>query len=307
MASALTALAATDPATKLADWLELTALAAADRNASIQDLVQVIRRSGTSDAIDPDNEEPSGDRGSEISQAIAESAFAEIEARSTGCGKAYPFKVGTQRIQATRSTDASIYVFLLLVANYGAKAAGSGTSALPMFDDLAAGAAGSYFHGESYVFAFPRRVAPTGFADAVDDLCLRMGEGEGNRRRPTTKHQNDAKLDIVSWRPFEDRRKGKMIAFGQCATGANWKEKLSELDPYDFYTQWFAENPAVRPLRMFFMPFRVLDDDWFGVALKGGVVFDRCRLAHHAQSVDSALKEQVSAWNRDVLAKKVRT
>lgn len=307
MASALKTLAATDPATKLADWLELTALAAADRNRSIQDLVQVIRRSGTSDALDPDDDEPpSDDRGSEQSQAVAETAFAEIELREAGCSGTYPFRVSAQSIKAKNGADASMYVFLLLLANFGHKAGPEGTNAVGLFDDLAAQAAESYFHGESYVFAFPRRVAPNGFADAVDDLCVQMGEGQGNRLRPNTKHQKDAKLDIVSWRAFEDGRPGKMIAFGQCATGKNWKDKLAELQPYTFYSQWLAQNPAVSPIRTFFMPFRVLDDDWLNVALQGGIVFDRCRLAHHAQGVDSTVKEQVAAWNRDVLAKEVR-
>jgi hypothetical protein len=309
MASALSALAATDPATKLADWLELTALAAADRNASIQDLIQVIRRSGTADATeaeDEDDEPPPDDRGSEVSQAVADAAFAEIEARAIACGRNYPYKVNEQNIQATRSTDQSIYVFLLLVANYGAKAGSADPGGLALFDDLAAQAAKTYMHGESYVFAFPRRVAPSGFVAAIEDLVKCLGEGQGNRMRPTTKYQNDAKLDIVSWRPFEDGRPGKVIAFGQCATGNNWKSKLPELQPRTFYSEWFTENPIVDPIRMFFMPFRVIEDDWRGVGLQGGVVFDRCRLALHGDELGKTAKDQIAAWNRDVLAKKVR-
>src|SRR4051794_12118872 len=103
MASALTALAATDSATKHADWLELTALAVADRNRSLQDLIQVIRRSGTADAVAVDDDETARhDRGSEVSQAVGEAAWAEIEARSTGCAGAYSFTVEGERIQARR-------------------------------------------------------------------------------------------------------------------------------------------------------------------------------------------------------------
>lgn len=307
MASALSALAATDQATKHADWLELTALAAADRNCSLQDLVQVIRRSGTSDAVAPEDQRlPQDDRGSELSQAVAEAAFAEIEARDAGCGGAYPFRVIGQRIQASRATDRSIYVFLLLLANFGAKAGPAEINAFALFDDLAARAAQSYLHGDSYVFAFPRRVAPRGFVKALEDLVLQMGEGQGNRRRPNSTKQKDAKLDIVSWRAFEDGRPGKVIAFGQCATGADWKTKLAELSPRAFYSQWLAENPIIDPVRMFFMPFRVSEHDWMGVGYSAGVVFDRCRLAHHADTVDSGVQKQIAEWNRDVLAKKVR-
>lgn len=307
MTSALTALSATNPATKHADWLELTALAAADRNRSLQDLIQVIRRSGTTDAVAPESESTAHhDRGSELSQAVAEAAYAEIEVRNTACGGTYPFGVADGRIQATLATDASIYVFLLLVANFGAKAGPSDINALAIFDDLAAQAARSYLHGESYVFAFPRRVAPPGFVEAVDDLVLQMGEGRGNRRRPNSKQQKDAKLDIVAWRTFEDGRPGKIIAFGQCATGANWNDKLTELQPRSFYAQWLAEDPVVPPVRMFFMPFRILENDWIGVGYSAGVLFDRCRIAHHADAVGQSVRQQITRWNREVLANKVR-
>jgi hypothetical protein len=307
MASALTALAATDPATKHADWLELTAFAAADRSRSLQDLIQVVRRSGTTDAVAPkDAQLPQDDRGSEVSQSVAESAWAEIEARRTACGGTYPFRVDGQRIQATTSTETSIYVFLLLVANFGAKAGPKEINALALFDDSAAQAAQSYLHGESYVFAFPRRVAPRQFVKAVEDLVAHMGEGQGNRRSPADKKQKDAKLDIVSWRAFEDGRPGKVIAFGQCATGTNWKDKVAELQPRAFYSRWLQENPIVPPIRMFFVPFRVSEEDWMGVGLSAGVVFDRCRLAHHAVDVDAGVKRQIAEWNRDVIAKEVR-
>ncbi len=248
------------------------------------------------------------DRGSEVSEAVAESAFSEIEARSTNCGGSYPFKLDGQRLQATPATDRSIYVFLLLVAVFGAKAGPKDIDAVALFDDLAAQAARSYLNGESYVFGFPRRVAPPGFINALDDLVAQMGEGQGNRKRPSSVKQKDAKLDIVSWRAFADRRPGKVIAFGQCATGADWKDKLSELQPRTFYSLWLAENPVIDPIRMFFMPFGVPDSEWLDVSYAGGggIVFDRCRLVHHADGVDADLKGRVAAWNANVLSKKVR-
>jgi len=304
---ALSAIGASDPATRHADWLELTALAAADRSRSLQDLIQVIRRSGTSDTV-TDGGEPveAFDRGSEISESVAEAAFAELEARQTNCGGVYPFKLNQQTVRAMRTTDRSIYLFLFLIAIFGAKAGPPGIDTLALFDELAAAAAASYLTGESYIFGFPRRVAPAGFVAAVADLVSQMREGQGNRRRPTTRFQKDAKLDIVSWRSFADGRPGKLIAFGQCATGDNWRDKLAELVPRTFYSLWLAENPVIDPVRMFFMPFRVPDDEWPEVAYPGGVVFDRCRLAHHAEGVPRAIRQRVALWNASVLSNKVR-
>ena len=307
MAASLTAIAATDSVTRHADWLEINALTVADSSSSLQDLIQVVRRSGTTDAAtDDDPRLAQDDRGSETSQAVAEAAFAEVESRAAACGGAYPFRVRGQRIDARPATDRSIYVFLLLLSLYGGKAGPSELSAFAIFDDVAAQASKTYIGGDSYVFAFPRRVAPKGFCKALDDLILQMGEGQGNRRRPQSKNQKDAKLDIVSWRAFEDKRPGKIIAFGQCATGSDWKSKLSELQPRAFAAKWLLESLVVEPIRLFFMPFRVPEDEWLDIGYDGGIVFDRCRLANHGRGVSREVLGQVKAWNSDVLTKKVR-
>ena len=194
MASTLAPIAANDPATRHADWLELTALAAADRNRSLQDLIQVIRRSGTAEeAAEEDPRLAEYDRGSEVSEAVAEAAFRELEARGIGCGGGYPYTVDGGRLEAVAGAEASIYVFMLLLAAFGAKAGPSTLDALAMFDQLAASAVANYIHGDAYLFGFPRRVAPRGFANAVDDLTRHMGEvrGTGSSRRPGAKRMRN--------------------------------------------------------------------------------------------------------------------
>lgn len=304
MGTALSALAASDPATKHADWLEFTALCVADRRRSLQDLIQVIRQSGTAAEIGSDEPRfPAGDRGSEISQRVAEAALTELEAREIACGGSYPFRVSAQGISATRTARSSLYTFLLLLSTYGAKAGPKDINAIHLFDEVAARAAANYLNGESYVFAFPRLVAPSNFVEALTDLTGQLGEGRGNRKQPTESKKKDAKLDIVSWRSFLDGRHGKVLAFGQCATGDDWETKLAELQPRTFYSMWFEENPAIEPVRMFFMPFRILEDDWLEVAYSGGIVFDRCRLAHHATLLPAHLRSEIGKWNRELLTK----
>src|SRR5437763_1497985 len=82
--------AASDPTETLADWLEIEALKAANKQFSLEALVRVIRRTGSTDAV----AETTGDRGSETSQRVAEDAFGEIENRVQACGPdRYPFAV----------------------------------------------------------------------------------------------------------------------------------------------------------------------------------------------------------------------
>ncbi len=220
-----------------ADWLELRALEAADRNCSIQDLVQVIRRTGTIEAIEPDDEpEDPQDRGAEKTQVVAEDAFAEIEDRHASCGGdrgTYPYRLRPQYIELRAKPKKSLYLFLLLLSRFGKDAGPNGTDGAKLFELISLHAAATYFGGAacgvgSYHFGAPRRSTPRSFVDALNEMCSQMGEGQGCRvDRPNVSDQKDAKLDLTVWRPFRDNRPGKLMGFGQCATGNNWTDKLT--------------------------------------------------------------------------------
>ncbi len=142
---------------------------------------------------------------------------------------------------------------------------------------------------------------------ALNDLCERLGEGGGARMRPNSRHQKDAKLDLVVWRPFPDARSGKLVGFGQCAAGADWRDKLSELQPRAFTGQWMTEQLAIEPTRLFFCPFRVERARWPTVVFESGVLFDRCRIALHAAAINDDIVNQCERFTRHVLdARKAR-
>ena len=115
-----------------------------------------------------------------------------------------------------------------------------------------------------------------------------------------------AKLDLTVWRPFLDRRPGKLIGFGQCATGNDWTDKLTHLQPDAFCSMWMLDYPAVAPIRLFFVPFRIEQRRWLDVARQGGIVFDRCRIANHADGIHKDLRRELSQWTIHVLRKQVR-
>jgi hypothetical protein len=300
-----------------ADWLELKALKSADNSSSIQDLVQVFRRAGTAEAIEEDDQsEYPQDRGAERTQSVAEDAFSEIEDRHQACGgdlRVYPFHLEPQHIEMMGNPEISLYFFLLLLSYFGKDVGPRGTDAAKLFERVSVHAAETYFGGpqaniQSYCFGFPRRSAPRSFIKAVDDLCQKMGEGQGCRLdRPSVKGQKDAKLDLAVWRQFHDNRVGKLIGFGQCATGNNWKDKLTELQPNTFCNMWMRESPSVDPVRMFFVPFRIERHYWMDAARQGGIVFDRCRIAIHCRDIDEHLKGECSVWTAHVLREKIRS
>jgi hypothetical protein len=291
-----------------ADWLELQALAARDRNSSMQDFASALRSTGSSEQLEDEGAaEEIDDRGGETTEPIAAAAFAEIEDRCTGCGGHYPFELGEDFLQLKGKGRGAAYVFLLLLSTFGKDAAPAKLNAPQLFEELSAVALGNCLGGQrngvkTYHFGFPRRVGPPGFQEAVDKLCLSTGEGTACKDRPTRKDQKDAALDLVAWRPFPDGRRAIVMAWGQCATGANWDGKLSEMQPAEWSAAWLRDRPVVLPLRTFFMPHCVADERWEPNALKGGVLFDRCRIAALAHPLPGELQAQCVRFNRHVIA-----
>jgi len=281
----------------MADWLEMRALLAADRNASRSDLRRALVQTG----VLGDTSDASSELDDEV---LAADAFAELRDRAASCGTGYPFSVDNGLIQAPDDFSPYwAYTFCLLLSLRGANRGEPGKKPAGMFEEVAEAAASSYVRGRSLKFGFPRRVLPTSFKEALDLVCAELREGQGARGRPSSRNAKDARLDIVAWRPFPDGRPAQLILFGQCAAGANWQSKLTELQPRTFIDLYWKEAPAVDPVRAFFTPFRLKDHNWFETAKSAGIVFDRCRIAHFAfgasapQGVGTWIQRQL-AWVR---------
>lgn len=314
--SALSSPPASAPKEELADWLELRALTDSDLSSSLQDLVREIRRNGSMDAF-----ENSSDKGSADTERVAEDAFGELENRLRACGTAaYPFDVSRHSIVLRKDYDRSPYIFQLLLTKFGLVSAKGLPSPEKTFEEIATVAARRYFgpDGEvlGFAFGFPRRYEAKNFQQALDHLCGQLGEG-GGAKIPTEDpaglalakrlaDQKDGKVDIVAWRPFPDRRVGKLIGFGQCATGAtDWRGKLSELQPQTFEKLWLREGLSCIPVRMFFVPRRVEEHDWRDVSVQAGILFDRCRITHHCGALNDELAAECAAWSKEIISSRL--
>lgn len=308
-------IAASDSRERHADWLEIRALSTDDGNSSLQDLLSELRRTGSADALDdPARIGYRADAGAELTEPLAEDAIGEIDNRGKSCGSArYPFDVtATGVVQLRANGEDSLYAFLLLLSAYGKDAGPKKSNPIAIFEELCAAAAESYFGGKAqgaraHRFGFPRSSMPRGFAAALRLICTELGEGSLNATRHGLSSQKDGKLDVVAWKHFSDARRGKLVAFGQCATGTDWRSKTRELQPSDFIGKWMTDGPPVTPLRLFFIPDRIGDLEWTSIAWEAGILFDRCRIAEHLDDVPPALINRAAAWSRHVVSKRVRT
>ena len=307
---------ATSSPVEHADWFELFTIGSIGRIRSLKDFTCEIRRTGSTDAIaDSDDETYCSDIHSETSETIGEDAFSEVEWRLKACGgeAIYPFTVESGYLEFPEGKESSIYIFLLLLSVFGKDAGPKGMSGAKLFEDVCAEAGKAYFgerhpHTQSFVFGSPRSTGlPKRFDKAVDLLCRKMGEGRKfkNQYEGNYRHTKDSGLDIVIWRDFNDNRKGKLIAFGQCATGSNWKGKTGDLDVSEFCSCWLETSPVVDPLKLIFVPHRVEDNDWCRIALRGGLCFDRCRIAYCANNMDQGVIDRCAEWSQHAISERL--
>ena len=249
--------AASADATEHADWLELTAVTAADLDSSTQaDLATAIRRTGSIDAMHdpekPDDDEPLDslvEREDEELERVADAAFEELERRWEYLGDAYPFSVDGA-LRADVHAAASPYVFLTALTHFGLQTDVAPESAASLFELVSEAALVEYLGGasaQSYPFGFPRRDSPRAFRDAGNDPCRELGEGVecgvSRAQRRTPRMQSS-----TSWCGCRTativRTSGACLASVQLErTGG---QDRNELQPVDFCKTWLR----VRSLRM---------------------------------------------------------
>ena len=292
----------TNDTLELADWLELNALIGTAGQASLDNMRDALR-SGSLGA-EPD---APPDRQSAHLESIAAGVRSEIEDRSQRAQSAYPFSLrGSSLERAIRRNGrfSSTYAFCLMLSFLSwddRKLAGHYPDRI--FEEVSCLVARRYTGGRALRFGWPRSktVLPGGFASAVEVLCKRVGEGLGYRSDYATGTEKDAGVDIVAWLPI-DKRSGKLLLFGACATGQNWIEKLTELQPETFCRYYMRENVEPPPAKAFFTSSIVPNESWGIYSGRAGVLFDRCRVSRFVPKLAIGTRHgDVREWMRQMI------
>ena len=286
---------------QILDYLEVRALTDPDAIGSASELLADLTITGSRDAV----EEVSEHGDSSYTEGLIDAVFSEAETRIEACGERnYPFQLEHNVLTSRDRHCSNVYSFLLLLSFYGEKAV-AGVNAAKLFEDVCAHAIAIYLGcskspASTHIFGFPRRIGAKHFPKAVQDLCSNMLlEGQADSMFPKASSKKDAGLDIVAWLPFPDRKRSKIIAFAQCATGQFWWGKRNELQPLSWCNKWLTKHPAVTPVKMFLVPHTITDDDWAELAYDAGVVFDRFRITYFAeQAMSQGLRKEIRDWCR---------
>ena len=263
----------------LADWLEMNALVGKAGQASLDDLRTALKASSSGQSLNATVEE----RTIQLEGVIA-NVSSELAERSTLAGDAYPFRLkgsSVERKNRSRGRQYSTYAFCLLLSNIPwGKRKIKGHFPERTFEEISCLAAERYLGGQSIRFGWPRLSSrlPRAFGKAVDKLSKWVGEGNGYDSYQATNVERDVGLDVVAWRAV-DRRSGKLLLFGACATGEDWRDKLTELQPKDFCDLYFRGNVSPYPTKAFFTPRMVPPRLWQNYSKRAGLIFDRCRVS----------------------------
>ena len=261
-----------------ADWVEMNVLVGRAGQASLDDLRTALKASSRYA-----QNEPSEQRTIQL-EGIIGSVGNELKSRSELTRGAYPFRVRGSSLERRRLRGAglrSTYAFCLMLS-YLPWDSKRLTGHFPerTFEEISCLAAERYLGGRSIRFGWPRVSSrlPKNFGEAVEGLSKRVAEGDGYKSLEATGVERDGGLDVVAWRAV-DSRSGKLLLFGACATGEDWTDKLTELQPMDFCQLYFLGSVSPPPTKAFFTPRIVPVGLWKNYSLRAGLIFDRCRVS----------------------------
>lgn len=290
-----------------ADWLELSALVASDGNASRGDAERALKQLGIFDFKTRAQDESI--------EVFLDEVFAELGTRTEEAQHAYPFIVSRTLVEVKDPWKAEFlpYVFCLCLSHFGEtnnKHADGVINGRKLFELLAADAMSAAFQAKTLVVGTSKQrtkiVGKSAFATLVDEIATHIGEGRGFKSQPTLNKKDDH-TDLVCVRKFDHSRPSNLLVFGQCASGADWTGKTTELQPSTFCEQWFMEKPIGDVQRSFFMPYCIESERWGYHSRYAGFLFDRLRIARWgAEGLGAACTSvNLQGWIKKVLPRMV--
>ncbi len=247
-------------------------------------------------ALGIDSEE---DKQNNLIDDIAE----EIRRRQTESNGTYPFELIDEDYVVSHKEDiwnSVIYKFLHYTTylNMGTNRSHGGQDGAKLFEEFSAIIAKNYL-GEFTCGGVFGTALSGGFKEKLQKVMTDMGEGTGVRS-PLGASPQDEDIDLIVWKPFRDKRRSMLIAFGQCKTGLSWLKSYTRLSITTITDNWFIDKPIVAPISLFFCSMNFPINRWDYQASKMGLVFDRLRILglYNQLDIDNNLQlcDRIKIW-----------
>lgn len=283
---------------KLADWMEVNALVEKDRSSSIEDVISEIKIARGEDYKFFD------ELRADLSSLLIQ--------RGKELNEAYPFEFNGMllNIKGGNFQKKWTYIFCLLISYIGVEKIERDfkiwkiLESSSIFEKICTLAAkvflsGKSFEAEALQFGAPRKEwveKDRPFKAALKILKNKIKDGE-IKKIGNTSVRKDAGLDVVAWRDFPDKKRSKLLLFGQCTTsGKDYNSKKRELNEFFVYFRIDSTN-----IKSFFIPHSLEEDRWSIISCDPsvGLVFDRNRIAWYAKDWEGEeLKKTIDLFKK---------
>ena len=266
----------------LADWAE--AIMILDNRGRIsKSMLRGRLRSLADDGEQPDE--------------IIELTFGEVKERRKSAPSTYPFHVSDVGIERVPEIERSPYEFLLWLSFSPVfrEEKRFNESDVP-FDEIAASALRALWgpYGQAVRFGFPPSgERPNTFPGAIAWLCEKLNLPVG-AAKPSPQRQ-DGGVDVIAWRPFQDRRSGFSIILCQCTVQIDWKGKGKDIES-DVWRGWvdLGKDPTLALAIPFAVP--AVFDRWDEVRRSVHIILDRGRLCELVDPTTLANLDTLRNW-----------
>lgn len=236
---------------------------------------------------------------------IVSDAWGELRRRRVSTGGAYPFQVEEDAVaRLVDWKDAAAHSFCLTLSFakwYPDWATGFGrnfTEQGELFELMTKQALEALFDGWKFHVTGWSRTRTNKLGKIVGDVAGILGESIGRVERWTKPAANEAGLDLLCYRPFQDGRVGVPVYLLQCASGRDWEGKLHT--PRLEIWRKIVEFAAL-PRKAFATPFSLMDGDFvINCGLVDGLLLDRYRLlsagAVNGNWLSADVAARIVAW-----------
>lgn len=244
----------------------------------------------------------------DFASEFIEIAWAEIRRRQSAVSQGSPFQIGTKRISRICSwEEVPEYSFCLLLSlgvwhnlqtDWQRKFGGGYSDQGELFEIMTKEALEKQFPDWKFNLTGWSRSNSKKLAQVVSEIVELLHEEPGNVEIWAEPDANEAGLDLLCYRPFVDQRVGIPIYLIQCATGANWRDKVKAPD-IKVWTKVISF--AATPQKGFAIPFSLPEDEFKRICNKvDGFMIDRYRILAASSAsrgwLTTATKDRVIAW-----------
>ncbi len=289
--------------TDLADWLELTAFFDCDGQARLDQIDGCLR-------IQEEEQEDDIADADAARERLRAAIETEIDFRSNGLRDAYPFALSGdgEKLALKQRGDRrglSFYILCLVLSHATRSPILLKTPADANLRDvrkrhfqiLSTLAVAGHTNGPAISLGWPRESGEA-ILEVVARACAGAYTGTArevpaNTANPSAK---DGGIDVLAWKPANDRPPPAVYVFGQAASGRNWPDKSSRDEREEFLEHYFLERPQCDYNHVTICPFRLDDLTLMRKSYRHGTILDRTRaplmalegirLAEAGQSVD---------------------